>query len=169
MSDLTCEQYLQVRSQDWQRQGFDPLPASTEAETVFRRRRFSLTKFGVVDTFCIARCFEDILSEGQIETFSSNAFRFALKNKFFLPRGLGGMAIAYPLLIAENVSNSVRQFITRSYNPKHWSSFEFPVVFELSTGQLLFYQSTPAWGAAYYRSFRTEAETLFTHRLASGG
>ena len=161
MEQHSCEAYLKDRSKVWQSEGYQKLPAEADAPWVYRKRRFEFTKFSIVDRFCIATCIEGELTTGKLQDFSSYAFKVAMNNKFFLPRGFGNAVVAFPLLVVEEVSDKARNFIQHSYAPKHWSSFEYPVVYSLAESRIYHYESTPTWGAAYYRGFRKDVVTLF--------
>lgn len=80
---------------------FHKEPHDLQVERSFRRRKFSITKFGMVDTFCVVKCVAENLTIDFLGSFSKQVFDFALKNKIWIPRGLGGMAIAYPLLVID--------------------------------------------------------------------
>lgn len=157
------ESYLATVEARLTQQGFKPLPegkVTLGADAVYRRRRFSITKFGVEDTFCVVKWMPDLTSGG-LESFSGQVFEFGAKNKFFLPRGIFATFITHALLVTEGLSEDVYRFVTTTYCPKHWSSFEFPAVLDLSTKRLYFYESTPPWGGAYYRGFRKEIQESF--------
>jgi hypothetical protein len=130
------------------------------AERCLRRRRFSLTKFGFVDTFVVAKRFDGPLAPQQFAAFSALAFRCGMANKIWLPRGFGGTAVVYPLAVVRHLTPELRDYVSQ-YAPKHWASFEFPAVLELSTGQLACFDRTPMWGGAYYRGFRNEVRKLY--------
>ncbi|UCC68901.1 MAG: hypothetical protein JSV79_02960 [Armatimonadota bacterium] len=166
---MTPEQYLALLDQRMGSRGFSLMPqppTDLRVDRMFQRREFSLTKFGIVDTFCLIRRASEPLTPVSVEAFSRASFAFALKHKIWIPRGFGGTAVAYPVLVADAVPDTVRQFAER-YCPRHWASIEFPVVVDCSSGSLLFYKSTPLWGAAYYRGLRRQSEELF-HCAAPG-
>ena len=100
------------------------------------------------------------LTTALFESSSRQIFEFALKNKIWLPRGLGAGVVAYPLLVTDIVSDDVRSFVQK-YCPKHYASTEFPAVVELSSKSVLYCNSTPIRGALYYRGFRKEVERLY--------
>ncbi len=161
MGQDACEAYLKDRTKVWQSEGYQKLSEEPNAPWVYRKRSFELTKFSIVDRFCVATCIEGELTTGKLQDFSSSAFKIAMDNKFFLPRGFGNAVVAFPLVVAEEVPDKVSQFIRHSYAPKHWSSFEYPVIYGLAESRIYHYESTPTWGAAYYRGFRKDVVTLF--------
>jgi len=120
--------------------------------TVFHDRSLSLSKFGLVDTVFVIGTAE---TASQAREFSEAAFEYGLSVKTKLPRGLGGNLVVYPVVVTEaDLADWVLE-----YEPKHWSSFEFPVVIEPIEGTVDYYESTPLWGTIYYKGFRETAET----------
>ncbi len=139
---------------------FDDKPEGVDQ--VWMRRRFEITKFGLVDTFVLVRFVPGAeLTTELFEEFSGAGFEFALEHKNFMPRGFGGMAIAHPLIVTDALPEPVADFVKTEYCPKHWASNEFPAIFDLGSGQLTRYEQTPAWGAAFYAGFRKQVDKLF--------
>jgi hypothetical protein len=161
MSGTACKDYLKDRQKYWESEGFERIGAQVEDAPVFRRRRFSLTKFGIVDTFIVPTCIDGELTPDYLAGFSSEAFNVGLQNKNFLPRGFGGLAVVYPLFVVTSVSNALYMYISEDYNPKHFASFEFPAIYNVTDNRVMTLEKTPVWGAAYYGGFRTEAQRLF--------
>ena len=109
------------------------------AEGVWHRRKIELSKFSLVDTFvCVGFLPSKDLGIDKVKNFSAASFDFAIENKSWLPRGLFGMAVVFPLIVTDDVSEDVKSFITDHYCPKHWASAEFPAVLSLNTGKLTF-------------------------------
>lgn len=120
--------------------------------TVFHDRSLSLSKFGLVDTVFVVGTAE---TASQAREFSEAAFEYGLSVKSKLPRGLGGNLVVYPVVVSEtDLADWVQQ-----YDPKHWSSFEFPVIIDPTEGTVDYYESAPLWGRIYYKGFRETAET----------
>jgi hypothetical protein len=95
----------------------------------------------------------------QLRTFGGAVVDAALAGKIRIPRGLGSSLVVYPVLLADAIPDELKEFIS-SYAPKHWSIVEFPAVVDLSSGDLVLFEKTPVWGAAYYRATRREAQDL---------
>ena len=96
MTKQHFEDYLLVLDSKMEHCGFVKFhqePHDLQAEKSFRRRKFSITKFGVVDTFCVVKCLAENLTTNFLESFSKQVFEFALKNKICLPRGWGGQQL----------------------------------------------------------------------------
>jgi hypothetical protein len=160
---VAWEQFLATLDARLAQRGFRPcrrqLP-ELNADRCLRRRRLSLAKFGFVDTFAVVKRFEGPPGTQEFAAFSALAFRCGMANKIWLPRGFGGTAIVYPLAVVRHLTAELRDFVAQ-HAPKHWASFEFPAVLELSTGQLRCFDRTPMWGGAYYRGFRNEVRKLY--------
>ncbi|WP_434523000.1 hypothetical protein [Halorubrum sp. AS12] len=91
--------------------------------TVFHDRSLSLSKFGLVDTVFVVGTAE---TASQARAFSEATFEHGLSLKSRFPRGVGGNLVVYPVVVSEtDLADWVQQ-----YDPKHWSSFEFPVVID---------------------------------------
>ena len=130
--------------------------AATEAGAIaaFRRRRVQATKFGFWETFAF------LFGEGAAPDRSAEALRVALRHKVAMPRGLGSSLVVYAVFAAPHADPGLAALVAKPA-PKHWAAFEFPVVAELAGGRLLRLEKTPAWGAAYFKRMRAEADELF--------
>ena len=131
-----------------------------QVDRFFRRRKFSIIRFSIVDTFCVVKYIPKDLTTEFLKSFGRQIFKFSLKNKIWIPRGFGGWTVAYPLLVTDTISDDVRLFI-RKYNPKRLASVEFPVVVELSSKSVFYYTRTPLWGLFYFYGLRKEVKRLF--------
>ena len=164
MTQQTFDNYLQQLDRNMAENGFrianPPFPGEGIAR-IYHNRKGVLTKFSIVDTFCPVKYLPTIRSIEELAGFSAVSYDFGLRNKGWLPRGLGGCLGVYPLLVTDQVPPDLRSFVTRHYCPKHWAAFEFPVVLELPSKAIFFYEETPLWGAAYYHGFRKEVKKLF--------
>jgi len=165
MSATDFASYLAALEPRLQAEGFQKLPdvpVETDAAVAYRKRKFEITKFGLVDRFAIPvwRAGSE-LTDDWLRDYGTRCFAYALKNKSWLPRGFFGMAIAYPLVVTDVLEPPLEELVTRGYCPKHWASSEFPAVFDLRRGTVFHYEATPTWGAAYYPGMRTEVARLY--------
>jgi hypothetical protein len=151
---------LSSRMKRWGFSEFHHQPQDIDTPLCLHKREFVATKFSIVDTFSVVMRAPLDCTPLNFETLSKRVFQFALDNKNRWPRGLGGGAVAYPVLVADTLSGQLRSF-AESYCPKHWASIEFPVLVDLSSQSICHYASTPAWGAFYYEGLRNEARRLF--------
>jgi hypothetical protein len=143
--------------------GFTPLPPEGYQPQGYkyavRRSRFELSKFGMAENFFT---FAEIpnLSPAVLQQFSGASFQFANKNKDFpLPNGLFDAVFCYAVAMTENLLPETMEFIRNTAPIKHWAAFELPVAIDLTSGNLVYFEKTPLWGAAYYSGFRREIET----------
>jgi hypothetical protein len=139
--------------------GLKPTDHGSDGERVFHRQRFEITKFALVDTFLVAKAFDPAPDIDGVKRFSAHAMTLARRHKFFLPVGLGSALVTYPVLVMSKVPDELSDFV-RTWSPKHWSAFEFPVLLDAATRELHHYTDTPIWGMAYYQGFREEVARL---------
>lgn len=124
-----------------------------------RRSRFEISKFGMAETFFT---FAEIpnLTPDILRNFSSTSFQFANKNKSVpLPNGFFVATTCFAAAITMNLDPQMAESVRQSAPVKHWGAFEMPVVFDLASGNLVYFEKTPAWGAAYYAGFRREIQS----------
>ncbi len=121
---------------------------------VGRLSKFELSKFGKADYFVVVGVAQEAkLSD--LRSFSSQAYEYAGSNRSTsMPPGLGASFFTFPVLIVNKAEESVVEGVKNGTPPKHWSSTEFPTIVDLTTGKMHYFTGTPAWGAAYWESFR---------------
>ncbi len=83
------------------------------------------------------------------------------KHRTGAPLGFGANLVVYPMLIVDNISRELSEFI-KNYCPKHFGSAEFPSVLDFTTQYLYYYERTPVWGYAFYSGYRREAYQLYS-------
>lgn len=158
MSDV--ETFIEDVERRLDAEGYDRRDDVPDGATdVFHHRGFSITKFGLIDTFVVFTALEEDDPDAA-ESFSQSAFEYGLDNKSALPRGLGGNLVVYPVVMGDSLVE-VRDWVA-SYQPKHWSSFEFPVAVDLDSETAAFNESKPNWGRAYYSGFQKFADRTMT-------
>jgi len=135
--------------------GYTPIQIP-EADKAFYRSEFRLVT-ATTEHYCIFRYFNETLTPDKVRSTSEQGFRHAEELK------TGTNLRCYPVIVTDNVPSNVRDFI-RSYNPKHFSAIEFPVIVELASGELYYYTGTPLYGFAVYGGIRNNAENLFRFR-----
>lgn len=146
-------EYVETVAQRLTAEGFDRTSATVgdQSATVLHDRSFQPLKFGLVDTVVVVGTAE---TPEEAAAFSEAAFDYGMELKSPLPRGLGGNLVVYPVLVTDA---DLGEWVDE-YEPKHWSSFEFPVVVDPNAGTVDYDTATPLWGAFYYRGFRRWAE-----------
>jgi hypothetical protein len=142
--------------------GFNPLNVNAQAgaDKVYLRSRVEATKFGKVDFYICAKNIPNATNE-QVRNFSSSMKSLANRHRTGPPLGFGAMLQVFPLIITENITNDVAQFM-KSYCPKHFAASEFPSVVDLNTGYVYYYPTTPLWGYAYYSGYRRDSYNFFS-------
>ncbi|MBI5359435.1 MAG: hypothetical protein HZA48_02510 [Planctomycetes bacterium] len=119
-----------------------------------KRTRFKLTKFGYSETFF---CFAEISSPTvkNLRKFSSDCFNYAKEFRSIpLPCGLFESVWCFSVAIVNGIEMPASLALKNEAPPKHWAAAEIPVVYDLSSNSLCYFEKTPIWGAAYYSGFR---------------
>jgi hypothetical protein len=130
-------------------------------DRVYSRNKVSVSKFGISSTYAGVKYVENGVDANWMKQFGSNFFKYAYNHRKGMPVGIGASLTVYPLLITESISFELAGFM-KSYAPKHYSAFEFPVVLDFVHDNLYYLESTPMWGALYYSGFRKEAYQLYS-------
>lgn len=144
--------------------GFEKIPVNKNAGTdiVYRRTKYEFTKFGKADYYVCCKLNPEKINPNDFSEYSSKMFSMASAHrKSGLPLSFGTMMIVYPLIVTENISAELVNYIN-NYCPKQFAAAEFPSVLDINTQNLYYYPATPIWGAAYYANFRKEVNSFFS-------
>jgi hypothetical protein len=155
--------WLNHVSQKLAANGFRPLAPEKYGPMGFKyvahRSRFEISKFGMAETFFTFAEIENI-QPPTLQSFAGISFQLGNKNKSApLPNGFFMSVFCYAVAITERLDPQVADWVRNTSPVKHWAAFEIPIVFDLTSGELCYFQKTPVWGAAYYAGFRREIET----------
>jgi hypothetical protein len=157
---LDAESYLAVVAQRLGQDGFEVTPnvvvGGGPADLWAARRRFQATKFGVVSTFVVVSR-HDSIDAAQLAAYSSACFQAAMERAGGV-RGLGSTGLCYAVSVYQTAAPDLCSTVERTALVKHWASFEFPVLVDLTTSTITYYRESVIWGAAYIRGFRRDAE-----------
>ncbi len=117
---------------------------------------FEISKFGMVDrVFTFVEI--EKLDQSTLLSYSAAAFNFANSNKSTpLPNGFFMCVFCFPVVLTEGLDPQLNNMIEQNDPPKHWAANEMPVVYDMASGRLAYYQRTPVWGAAYFSGLRNE-------------
>jgi hypothetical protein len=136
----------------------DVASGDREFALVARRRRVEPGKMGIADTTLVFQTLRAV-GQGALKDFSAAAFRLASRlGSGGPPRGLGKAVICYAVAVTEQIDDATIAGVRAQAPVKHWAANELPVVVDLSSNTLHYFQRTPMWGAAYYRGFRKTIE-----------
>jgi len=141
--------------------GFHDEAPPEGAVAKLRRKKLSLSRLGVLETVVVVSTMRSNPTSEQLKEFGALSVQAANEGKVKLPRGLGSSAVVYPVLLADAISQELREFV-ESYAPEHWAVIEFPVVVQPEDRRVVIATKTPAWGGAYYPKTRRDAQQLFT-------
>jgi hypothetical protein len=121
---------------------------------VARRTRFELTKSGFSETFFV---FAELPSvdTSSLRQFSAKCLRCAKKMRIIpLPCGLFESVWCFSVALVDGIDADTSEVVRNETPPRHWASAEIPVVYDLKSRILYYFEKTPIWGAAYYARFR---------------
>jgi hypothetical protein len=127
---------------------------------VARRRRFEASKFGVAENvFGLAELAS--ADAEAIRSFSATCFRLATQGSgSTVPRALGRAVFCYAVALVHGLDEAIAAEIRSKAPAKHWAANEIPVAVDLDRKEVLYFEKTPLWGAAYYRGFRKTIRSL---------
>ena len=83
-----------------------------------------------------------------IELYSEECLKQALRDKKGLPVGLQNGVVSYNVIASENISSDAVAFVTERPR-KHYSAFEMPVLINLNNRELHYYRGKILWGKIY--------------------
>lgn len=130
---------------------------SIDGLRIASRTYFSLKGLVILSQHLFFQHKESVTINDFKELYSSG-FKLAKKiNKVPLPRGFQFGYMILPVIASENISNDVLDYVSET-PAKHFSIFEFPVVFDLKNDRAIFYRKTPTWGAFFYKDLRDVVE-----------
>ena len=110
------------------------------------RSRFELSKFGKMTRFVLVAKVSNV-DASMVQDYSSRTTKYALDNPHTgLPRGLGRGVLSIPVLVSEDFDDEVKRWITETLAPKHWATFEFPVLISTRLRQVYYCKKTPCLG-----------------------
>lgn len=134
------------------------LPDGNTADLTASRTAFTWKFFVVLSQHFLLRR-ASTCSIPEIQSFFDAGFRYGKRiNRVPLVRGLQFGYMIIPCVAVENATPELIAYAT-SRPRKHWSLFEFPVVYDLSSGHTHFYRDTAFWGALYFSDMRSIVES----------
>jgi len=127
---------------------------------VARREKGELTRMGMARNLFLLASFPSI-DQQVMRNYTAACFRYATKvDSGAMPRGLGGSLTVYSVGVTRSVDEAFAAGIRRTSPPRHVSALEIPVIVELETRRLQYFEKTPLWGAAYWRGLRKTIQEL---------
>ena len=160
---MTKEEYLNTLDGWAAYYGFNKeiIEQGLEVDRMYKRSVNKVSKFGRVDTFGYVKFVPDDITPQFAESYSYNLFLYSMRVRTGPPLGFGAMLEVRPLLVVNNISKELYEFIN-NYCPKHMMASEFPSILDFNSGNLYYYPTTPVWGALYYENYRNETNYLYS-------
>jgi hypothetical protein len=120
------------------------------------RRNFQASMFSTVSTFVMVRL-DTSVDAAHFTAFSAACFQAAVQRTGG-GRGLGSSGVCFAVTAVLHADPGLVAAVEATPPPKHWSSFEFPVLVDLGANTVTFHRQRVLWGAAYVGRFRRDAE-----------
>ena len=150
---LELDEYLQATYSRFDKDGFDQHSEVVEGidVTVAAQKEFRLSWMATRMHYFGIYGAKDHVSLPDAEMFSKACFECAKKSYTGIRGTMSGFS-SISALASISVDLQAKQWVEK-YQKKHFSSFEIPVLIDLSTRDTLFCKSKPLWGRIYYGSF----------------
>ena len=134
------------------------LPNNTTADVAASRTKFSWKGLVVLSQHILLR-HAPTPTVADFHTLFDNGFLYAKRvNRVPLLRGMQFGYMIIPCMAADSVTPDLIAYAI-SCPRKHWCIFEFPVLYDLSTGQTHFFRGLAAWGAFFFSDMRSITES----------
>ncbi len=122
-------------------------------------KKFKLIWFATqLKVFLSIGVIDEIVTKEKIEGYSGELFNYAKNNYTGIPGGLQSGIASIAILAAENIENSAKEYCY-SFSKKRWSGFEVPVLVDLSSKEIIYFNKRPLWGFIYYSFLKKLIET----------
>lgn len=112
-----------------------------------------------MNLFVVIGSSDKLIDKQTIESFSSAALEFALKNNKGWPRGVQAAVGSVAILQGSSMDNDAIAFCEK-LTKKHWSAFEIPVLYNTVQKKAVRYRSNPMWGAIYFPFFSKTIDSI---------
>lgn len=133
------------------------------AELAASRTSFSWKGFVILSQHIIVR-YIDRATHQDMKTLFESGFRFGKKaNRIPLLRGMQFGYLIIPVILTDNADRTLIE--SAAQRPaKHWALSEFPLVIDLASHHLAYFQGFVAWGALYLPDLK-EIVKVFTNGI----
>ena len=134
------------------------LPDGATADLAASRTTFSWKGFVIISQHLLLRHLPTATVADFHALFDSGFLYAKRVNRVPLLRGLQFGYMVVPCIAADSATPDLIAFAS-SRPRKHWCIFEFPVLYDLSTGQTHYFQKTAMWGAFFFSDMRSLAQS----------
>ncbi|MEM9037379.1 MAG: hypothetical protein AAGD18_22495 [Actinomycetota bacterium] len=120
---------------------------------LLHRRKFELSRFGLVDVVVALAAVEGEVLPDDLERLESFAIAQAKDRKTRIPRGVGSAVEVFPVTVAEGISGDAEAVIDAG-PANAWSLITVPAVVHDGGRAISAYEGRKVWGGAYFSSIR---------------
>ncbi|MEM7140163.1 MAG: hypothetical protein AAF548_03960 [Actinomycetota bacterium] len=139
--------------------GFRPL-ADERFTAAFHRRKFMISRFGLVDTLIAVRVLDAPATRAFVERTQADAVEVALANKTRLPRGAGSAVEVFAIVVSDGADTEAIDFVQSSM-PTQWSCFTMSALIHGSQARAM-YEGRKLFGAAYIGGLKSRLAELIS-------
>ncbi len=149
--------YLSKVIQRLRNEGFDIYENVTYNGYFFKYVARKVGGIVFAEVFCVFAEFPtiDIYS---LREFSTNCCEYAKETRSSsqLMRNL----ICFPVAMVNSMDRATSEYIRHEAPPKHLGFFEMPVIYDLNSSTLYYFEKTPFWGMAIWGPMRESIQRL---------
>ena len=129
------------------------LPDNTAADLVASRTTFSWKGLVILSQHLLLRHLPTAAAQDFHALFAGGFLHAKRVNRIPLLRGMQFGYMVVPWIAVDEATPELISFAARRPR-KHWALFEFPVLYDLSTGQTHYFHQTAMWGAFFFSDMR---------------
>jgi len=118
---------------------------------IARRTRYQAEYCGFADFFFIFADFT-ALDTPALRQYSAKCFDYAMKSKK-IPLWFE-IVLCFPVAIVNKLDSPTVEDIRNNLHPRHCGALEMPVICDIKSQQLYYFEKTPYWGSLYWDHFR---------------
>jgi hypothetical protein len=130
------------------------LPDGSTADLAASRTTFSWKGLVIISQHLLLRHLSSATAADFYALFDSGFLYAKRVNRVPLLRGMQFAYMIVPCIAIDSVTPDLALFAS-SRPRKHWAIFEFPVLYDLSTGQAHYFHETAMWGAFFFSDLRS--------------
>lgn len=129
---------------------------------VAKRSKFELMYLGYSEIFVVFAEFSSI-DIRSLRKFSTNCFEYSKKTRSSpLPVGFFEYISCIPVAIVNYSDRSVFQVVQNKSPPKHIGSVEMPVIYDLNSNKLYYFEKTLVYSGVLFAILRKKIQKLLT-------
>jgi len=153
----TAEDYLSRIKDRLEAEGFlikdDIIYKHQHFDYVAKRTRLESDKMSFITNAYLFTRFAS-LDVRSLREFSKVSFKYSERHLGILwPRSLFYGIGCFPVVIVNSIDSNTADYV-RNHVRKHWAAWEMPVIYNLASRELYYFELTPSYGGLYWEQMR---------------